>query len=238
MLTQHDGIDIGLVFTPSGVELYVVARFNLTIPVGYWKVSSIGGGVPLWKPYVQQQGRNFFRTRDHIVTISVPQLTYDFDNGIVDIYSITAITDYGDVVLDYEEIVNKTVYGDDIREARWKVFLHDGIASGLTGMLDWNESGQFWYSEHINITSLPDNFYYVSAKIVNMNTNFTTSQWGPASELFEVVRPMPIIYYILPEFFVAGFVVLFGWLAWYRPRQKKRQVEAERAEKLSKGFGD
>ncbi|MBN1327977.1 MAG: hypothetical protein JXA54_00765 [Candidatus Heimdallarchaeota archaeon] len=230
--------DIGLVFTSSSVNLYVIARFTIIIPVGFYKTSITGGGQPVFYPYVQKVGTDYFRTRDHQVTISKPVLEYNETTGIINMYNITAITDYGHVFLDYEEIINKTVIGDDRREARWKIFLFDGIASGLTGPLSWNFTGNYWYAENISVLSLPDNTYYMSAKIVNMNINFTTSPWGPASDLFVVKRPIPVIYYILPEFFIAGFVVLFGWLAWYRPRQKKRRIEAERAAKLGKGFMD
>ncbi|HUT82394.1 MAG TPA: hypothetical protein VMZ29_14430 [Candidatus Bathyarchaeia archaeon] len=232
------GNDIGLVFSPSGVGLYVIARFTLIIPVGYYRTSITGGGLPIFRPYIQKAGTDFFRTRDHQVTISKPILEYNETYGNINIYNITAITDYGNVELDWEEIENKTVVGDDRREARWKVFLFDGIGSGLTGYLTWNFTGHFWYAENISVLSLPDNTYYIAAKIVNMNINFTTSPWGPGSDTFVVKRPMPVIYYILPEFFIAGFVVLFGWLAWYRPRQKKRRIEAERAAKLDKGFMD
>ncbi|MHA1186739.1 MAG: hypothetical protein ACTSSK_07675 [Candidatus Heimdallarchaeota archaeon] len=139
--------------------------------------------------------------------------------------NITAVTDYQNVVLDEYEVREKEVYGEDIRQARWKVFLWDGIASHLTGNLIWNEADQYWFADNISVDDLPDNNYYISAKITNMNINFTVSPWGPA-------------YWILPEFFMAGFVVLFGWLAWWRPKKKREMIERERAEKIHDDFKD
>ncbi|MHA1308841.1 MAG: hypothetical protein ACTSQN_16310, partial [Candidatus Heimdallarchaeota archaeon] len=70
--------DIGWVFTPTSVEYYVIVRFLLIIPVGYYKEQFMGD--PIFKPYAQQQGTSFFRTRDHQVTISRPN--YEFDPEI------------------------------------------------------------------------------------------------------------------------------------------------------------
>jgi len=225
-----NGTDIGLVFTPFGVELYVIARFNLTIPVGYYQSSAVGGGEPIFYPYVQQKGTKYFVTRDHQITITKPIIHYDPETNIVNISNIRAWSDYNNTELDYYEIIEKPVDPniEDIREARWKIFLFDGIPSALTGHLQWDNVSNFWYASNIDVSSLPDNTYYVSAKIVNLNANFTTSPWGPASDLFTVERPLPIVYYILPEFFLAGFVALFLWVAWIRVKKKKERMEQER----------
>lgn len=228
--------DIGWVFTPTSVEYYVVVRFLLIIPVGNVKEQHLGP--PIFKPYAQQQGDKFFRTRDHQVTISQPVIEYDPDTFTVKLWNITAVTDYQNVVLDEYEVREKEVFGEDIRQARWKVFLWDGIASALTGNLTWNDVDQYWFAYNISLDTLPDNAYYLSAKITNMNINFTVSAWGPASELFEIKRPLPVVYYILPEFFMAGFIVLFGWLAWWRPKKKREMIERERAEKIHDDFKD
>ncbi|MHA1761703.1 MAG: hypothetical protein ACTSXA_13905 [Candidatus Heimdallarchaeota archaeon] len=228
--------DIGWVFTPTSVEYYVVARFLLIIPVGFVRLGLFG--TPVFKPYAQQQGTHYFRTRDHQVTISKPIIEFDLETFSIEIWNITAVTDYQNVVLDEYEVREKEVYGEDIRQARWKVFLWDGIASHLTGNLIWNEADQYWFADNISVDDLPDNNYYISAKITNMNINFTVSPWGPASNLFEITRPIPVIYWILPEFFMAGFVVLFGWLAWWRPKKKREMIERERAEKIHDDFKD
>jgi hypothetical protein len=231
--------DIGLVFSAANTELYVLVRARLIVPVGYIREAE-QGGEDIFTPYLQRNGRDTFRAKDHQITISKPELvvyTEETENEtktFISAYGITAISDYNNTVLDYYEIVEKTVHGSDRREARWKVFLWDGIPARLTGLLNWNETGQFWYVEGIEVGFLPDNQYYISAKIVNQNTNFTTSPWGPASDIFEISRPLPVVYYILPEFFLAGFIVLFGWLAWYRPRQKRLKIEAEREARLEK----
>ncbi|MGC9781677.1 MAG: hypothetical protein HZR80_20725 [Candidatus Heimdallarchaeota archaeon] len=229
--------DIGLVFTPIAVDFYVVIQFILKVPIGYIDYGT-GTEADRFFPYIQQIGQKVFDTRDHQITITKPMINFDPETKTIDIYGIRAWSDYKNTSLDYEEIVNKTVHGYDRREARWKVFLWDGIASGLTDLMNWSFEHQYWFVENISLADLPDNDYYVSAKFVNMNINFTTSPWGPASDIFEIKRPIPVIYFILPEFFLAGFVVLFSWLAWYRPRKKRLQIEAERAEKLDRGFGD
>ncbi len=233
--------DIGLIFTPTAVDCYIVIQFILNVPVGYIDYGT-GAEPDVFYPYLRQIGTKVFDTRDHQITITKPTIDFDPEAKTVDISYIRAWSDYKNTTLNEYEIINKTVHGDDRREARWKVFLYDGITSALTGLLNWSdgegdEEG-YWFALNISLATLPDNDYYISAKIVNMNTNLITSPWGPGSDMFEIKRPIPIIYYILPEFFLAGFVVLFGWLAWYRPRKKRLQIEAERAEKLDMGFGD
>ncbi|NHK30560.1 MAG: hypothetical protein FK730_04370 [Asgard group archaeon] len=234
--------DIGLVFTQTNSEMYVVIRIRLIVPIGYWVTTILGGTEPEFIPYLQLDSGYYFKTKDHDITISKPVVDYfeeydpvdEITKKYVSAYGITAMADYNDTELDYYEIVEKEVYGDDRRERRWKIFLFDGIQSRLTGELQWNISDETWYAERVEVTFLPDNKYYLSAKIVNMNVNFTTSPWGPQSELFEVKNPLPVIYFILPEFFLAGFIVFFGWLAWYRPRKKRILLEKERQEKLDK----
>ncbi len=225
-----NGTDIGLVFTPTGVDLYVIARFNLTVPVGYYQESAVGGGEPIFYPYVQQKGTKYFVTRDHNITITKPTISFDPETNRVNITNIRAWSDYNHTILDYYEIIEKPVDPgiEDIREARWKIFLFDGIPSVLTGLLLWDSDSECWYASNIDVSRLPDNTYYVSAKIVNLNANFTTSPWGPASDTFTIERPLPVIYYILPEFFLAGFVALFLWVAWIRVKKKKKRIEEER----------
>ena len=166
----------------------------------------------------------------------------------VDVYNITAKTDYTnatyDGTIDLYEIYNKTIpaFMTDTRQATVKIYLFDGIASnapklGLTD-LKWNESEQWWYYDDIDVSELPDNMYFAAADIKNMNVNVSVVSRGLASELFQITRPLPVVYYILPEIFLIGFVALFGWLAWWRPRKKRIALEKEREEKLDKGFMD
>ncbi|MHA1556743.1 MAG: hypothetical protein ACTSPM_07385 [Candidatus Heimdallarchaeota archaeon] len=230
-------LDIGLVFTAVRQQYYVVIQFVVNdIPVGYYKNSSYGAAE--FVAACVAQDTYWFATRDHQITISIPEIVFDVETNTVDIYDITAFSDYQNTSLDYYELETKTVYGQDTRAYDWKVFLYDGIPSSVTDDLLWDFSEEYWYAEDIDVQSLPDNDYYVSAKIVNMNVNATVTPWGPASALFIISRPIPVIYWILPEFFVAGFVVLFGWLAWWRPRQKRLQIERERDAKIDKGFMD
>ncbi|MFW9923961.1 MAG: hypothetical protein ACFFDW_11815 [Candidatus Thorarchaeota archaeon] len=228
--------DIGLVFTATLQQYYVVVRFEISgLPVGFTRTTQYG---TTFYPYAQKGDDYWFITRDHIITITKPRIVLDLENNFVNVYDITAFSDYNVTELDYYEIHGKTVYGQDRRSARWKIFLYDGIPSSITGDLIWDDESNYWYAEDIPVDSLPDNTFYISAKITNMNVNATISPWGPASDTFVIKRPIPIVYFILPEIFLAGFVVLFGWLVWWRPRQKKLRIERDRAAKISKGFGD
>lgn len=231
-------IDIGMVFTAVLQQYYIVVQFEVVgIPVGFYKNSSYGQA-EFVASCIGQDNEYWFATRDHQITISLPHVIFDAEAFTISVYNITAYADYNNMALDYYELVQKSVYGEDIRKYTWKVFLYDGIASSVTDKLQWDFTEEYWFYEDIDVSSLPDNDYYLSAKLVNMNVNATTSPWGPASNLFTVNRPMPVIYWILPELFVIGFVVLFGWLAWWRPRQKRLQIEQERDAKIDKGFMD
>ncbi len=225
--------DIGLVFTAVLVQFYVVVQFEVTgLPVGYEKSGNFVAGC------FAQDNDYWFATRDHQITISVPEVVFNQETNLFSVYNITAYSDYNNTMLGIYELANKTIHGQDIRSYTWKVFLHDGISSSITGKLNWSSEHNYWYVEDVDVSSLPDNRYYLSAKLINMNVNVTTSPWGPPSNIFKIKRPMPIIYWILPELFVVGFVVLFGWLAWWRPRQKRIQIELERSQKIDKGFMD
>ena len=229
--------DIGLVFTQTLQQYYVVVKMTITgLPVGYEKTSSIGQTE--FVPYAQGSDDYWFVTRDHVITMTKPEIVFHPEDNTVDVYGIRGWADYGNTSLDYYELVDKEVYGQDIRSTQWKVFLFDGIQSRLTGELTWDYTEEYWYVEGIDLNSLPDNDYYIAAKLVNMNLNATVSPWGPQSDLFTISRPIPIVYWILPEIFLAGFVVLFGWLIWWRPRQKKIRIEREREEKIDKGYLD
>jgi hypothetical protein len=235
------GNDIGWVFSTVNTELYVIVQFELIIPTGH----SFDTGGPSgyqFVPFTQKIGGSVFRNKDHNITISEPRLVGPYEmetlNGtrlFISAYDIKAWTDHKDIALDYYQIYEKSVYGEDTREARWKIFLWDNITSHLSGDLLWSVANQTWYIEDIDVTNFPDNWFKLGVRIVNMNVNASNIDYR-YSEWFEMVRPMPIIYYILPEFFLAGFIVLFGWLAWYRPRKKRLKIEAEREEKLEKVY--
>ncbi|NHJ49442.1 MAG: hypothetical protein FK733_16755 [Asgard group archaeon] len=211
--------DIGLVFTPTDVECYVVVRFEINdIPVGYFSDTLWG---TVFKPYIQKSDNNFFITRDHIITISIPQIEFDEENKVLSISEITAYADYNNTFLDYYEIIEKDVFGPDQREARWKIFMKGGISSSFTNDLLWDNINQWWYSDYVDVSNLPDGKYFVAAKIVNMNTNFTASPWGPSSNIFTITGgPTPIYIFILPVIFLSGFVAIPGTIFGIITRKK------------------
>ncbi|HUU78302.1 MAG TPA: hypothetical protein VMX55_08140 [candidate division Zixibacteria bacterium] len=231
------GNDIGLIFTQTLQQYYVVVKMTLVgLPVGYMKTGTYG--TPVFYAGAQGQDDYWFITKDHQILMTQPDIEFDAETNTINVYGIEGWSDYGNTSLDKWELEDKPVYGQDIRAKIWKIFLFDGIPSSITGELTWDYVEEYWYAEDISVNSLPDNTYYLAAKLVNMNLNATVSPWGPQSEPFTIKRPVPVIYWILPEIFLAGFIVLFGWLIWWRPRQKKLRIEREREEKLDKGFMD
>ncbi|NHJ03674.1 MAG: hypothetical protein EAX90_02545 [Candidatus Heimdallarchaeota archaeon] len=231
------GNDIGLVFTQTLQQYYVVVRMTIVgLPIGYMRTGTYGNLI--FTAGAQGQDDYWFITKDHQISMTQPKIDFDPETNTLDVYGIKGWSDYGNTSLDYWELVSKPVYGQDIRAKICKIFLFDGIPSSITESLLWDSTGQYWYVDDINVNSLPDNTYYLAAKLVNMNLNITVSPWGPHSNSFTIKRPVPVIYWILPEIFLAGFITLFGWLVWWRPRQKKLRIERERDEKLDKGFMD
>ncbi len=239
--------DIGWFHTPETFDNYVVVRFRISrLPIGYTKINNLNQ--TSFVNYAQATGTHYFRTRFHKITISPPTISYDPETKTVDVFNITARTDYTnttyDGTIDYFEIHQKVIpaFMTDTREATVKIYLFDGIQSNTPPLgftdLSWDPVNEWWYYDDIDVSSLPDNWYYAAANIKNMNVNVSVASVGSPSELFRIVRPVPVIYFILPEIFLAGFVVLFGWLAWWRPRRKKLQIEREREEKLDKGYMD
>jgi len=216
--------DIGWVFTPTSVEYYVVARFLLIIPVGYYKPQFLGD--PIFKPYAQQQGTNYFRTRDHQVTISRPVIEFDSETLSLEVWNITAVTDYQNIFLDEYEVREKEIFGEDIRQARWKIFLWDGISTALTGNLAWNDANQYWFVANISLADLPANSYYISALITNMNVNFTVSPWGPASENFIIEGPETSFYYMTIVYVLIGAlgIPLISYGVYVLTKKQKTQL--------------
>jgi len=216
--------DIGWVFTPTSVEYYVVARFLLIIPVGYYKPQLLGD--PIFKPYAQQQGTNYFRTRDHQVTISRPVIEFDSETLSLEVWNITAVTDYQNIFLDEYEVREKEIFGEDIRQARWKIFLWDGISTALTGNLTWNDANQYWFVANISLADLPANSYYISALITNMNVNFTVSPWGPASENFIIEGPETSFYYMTIVYVLIGAlgIPLISYGVYVLTKKQKTQL--------------
>ena len=230
--------DIGWVYTNIAQQFYIVVLFTVIgLPVGYWRESSYAGQ-QTFEPYAQGQDDYWFVTRDHVINTSQPLTVFDPETLTLDVYGIEAYTDYQNLTLDYWQLHDKPIYGNDIRAYRWKIFLYDGIPSDITGELEWDPLKRYRYKLDIDVSQLPDNDFYIAASMKNMNVNSSIDTYGEPSEYFTISRPIPVIYYILPELFLAGFVVLFGWLVWYRPRKKRLEIEKERDEKLDKGFMD
>ncbi|MEA2071156.1 MAG: hypothetical protein U9O98_07685 [Asgard group archaeon] len=230
-------IDLYWVFTSTDQQYFVVIKLDLKhIPTG--EIRNTSSGTQVFEPYSIGKGKKTFITADHQINITKPVLEYDEQARRISFYNITAHTVFNDIEIDYYQIyekpINPTVF--DRRAAKWKIFLYSdigvGIPSNVRGELEWNISTETWYAEDIWVGSLPDNQYVVRCQFETLNLNASTSPFGPPSEPFEISRPLPIIYYILPEFFLAGFVVLFGWLAWYRPKKQKEEKEARRQARL------
>ncbi|MHA1308937.1 MAG: hypothetical protein ACTSO7_15700 [Candidatus Heimdallarchaeota archaeon] len=176
--------DIGLVYTPDGTDHYIVIRFTLEIPVGYYKETLFEP--PIFRPYAQTQGIHYFRTKDHEITINKPAIEYSSEIKILNVYNVTAVTDYRNTVLDYYEIYEKEIFDIDRREARWKIIDLDNPTSMfyLTGNLLWNASMNYWYVNDIDISALDISQYVVVCKFSTQNTNFTATPWGPESDSF------------------------------------------------------
>ncbi|MHA1630182.1 MAG: hypothetical protein ACTSWT_11520 [Candidatus Heimdallarchaeota archaeon] len=222
--------DIGLVQTRHDAVLYVVVRFNLTIPVGYYKTSAIGGGEPVFYPYVQQSGEQYFVTRSHQITITKPTIAFDPDRLLVNVTNIKAWSDYNNTELDYWEMVEKPIPPglEDSRSARWGIFLYDGIPTDLSGFLLWDEINRCWYANNIDVSSLLENRYYITAKFKTLNTNETTNLWGPASEFFQIgIDKRLFQLYLIPVYLFTGAVILpggiIGVLILTRARKKTKQ---------------
>ena len=184
------GNDIGLVYTQANQVYFVKVLMSIEgIPVGYYRDSSYG---PLFVPYMEGLDDYYFKTRDHQITITQPMIFFDSVTNVLDIYSIYAFSDYHNTLLDFYEIVQKPVYGIDVREAIWQIFYETGESTSLMGDLDYEFLTEFWFKEDINVSSLYNGNYYVKVKISNMNVNATIKQWSSPSLIFTIVNGAPL----------------------------------------------
>lgn len=226
--------DIGWVFTQTQQVYFIIVRVNVTgIPGGYFQEGY--GGVQRFFTYAENYSATF-KTREHKITISKPKIEYNEETQLLRIWDATAYTDYKNLTLDYEMLKEREIWDalEDRRVAKWKIFLYDGIESSRVDNLEWDPVNEYWFAEDIYVGGFPDNYYYVACKFTNMNVNSTTLSYGSPSELFRIYRPVPIVYWILPEFFLIGFVVLFGWLVWYRPKKKKEERKEAREDRIGR----
>lgn len=177
--------DIGWVFTPSNVEYVVVVRFNLTdLPSGFFKPPY--GFIP----YVQAVSATAFLTRPHVITVSKPSIVYDEQAKTISVFNVTAYTDHHNIVLDYYQMIEKDIFGEDTRiRIIYICPPHDtgwGEEIESAGPLLWNETMQWWYKNDIDVSHLHGGEYWMCAKFANEVTNYTTAELGPPSEVFVI----------------------------------------------------
>lgn len=216
--------DIGLVFTDVLQEFYIVVQFEVTgIPVGYYWESAYGEAyfVP---ECIGQDNEYWFKTRDHQITISAPTIIFDAEANLLSAYNITAYSDYNNTELDYYEIVTKAVWGQNVREASWRIFMKNGYSTSHSGDLLWDWANNYWYVENIDVGDLKDGEFYISAKIINMNTNTTIAPYGLPSECFIIgsgeKQPSS---YLISMMFVTGLVIPGIIFAGFMCISKKRK---------------
>jgi hypothetical protein len=232
------GNDIGWVFTATLQQYYVVTRFNISdVPVGYLKESS---GYKSFVRRIEGEDSKVFTTHDHDITVTTPEIVYNSASQTVSFYDVIAYTDYKNITLDYYQIFEKAInpHMVDRRQAKYKVFLDTTIESRVDGDLSWDYENEYWYAENIWVGALPPDTYSVRCKITNMNVNFTQMEWGIPSNLFKIESKIPWTYWVFTPLFLGGFLTLFFWLAWYRPKQKqekKEQIRDEHIEALRTG---
>ncbi|MFW9921952.1 MAG: hypothetical protein ACFFDW_01540 [Candidatus Thorarchaeota archaeon] len=177
--------DIGLVYTQP-LQLYLIkVRFEiLGIPVGYIKSTIYGDE---FYAYLQKNNGYFFQTRDHIITHSVPEISFEENSNFLNFHNITARSDYNNTFLDDYEIIQKPIYGQERRQAIWLIFYPNNIATTVGGHLSWSEENQWWYKENVDIKFLANGLYYIKAKISNMNVNITEQLWSAPSDTFMII---------------------------------------------------
>jgi len=176
--------DIGWVFTHSRVEYVIVIRFNLTdLPSGFYKIPY--GFIP----YIQAVS-NPFVTRPHVITVSKPTLVFNEAAMTVNVYNITAYTDYHNIVLDYYQMKEKEIFGADIRTVNCHICPpHQtgwGFETALAGDLLWNATMQWWYLNDISVSELPAGEYWICAKFATEMVNYTEVELGPPSNTFTI----------------------------------------------------
>ncbi|NHJ49659.1 MAG: hypothetical protein FK733_17850 [Asgard group archaeon] len=201
-----NGNDIGLVYTPSNIDLYVLVRFTLIIPVGYYRY--YWNLEPDYIPFLQRNGNVTFKTRSHVIEQTKPLIEFNSENKTLNVYGIKGWSDYNHTELDYFEMVEKEVLGSDRRDVRCKVITEDGIFARISLELEWSEEYRYWYYNGINVSELPDGKYYVVAKMTTNNMNFTFSHYGPHSEYFIINNGHHKYLYAIPSFFIIGLSII------------------------------
>jgi len=185
--------DISLVYTYPNTFYYVKVRFTLVVPVGYETISPITG-MKVFYPFTQGFSIDYFQTRDHEIFISAPTLTYNEQTDEITASGITATQDYNNIELDYYQMYEKYVWGDDIRKTYLYIYPTyyddawdpnddpDEPKTLRVKDLSWNETSQSWY--RVYPANLISGYCYVYAGFRTMNVNETIT--GLHSNIVEI----------------------------------------------------
>ncbi|MCE7744163.1 MAG: hypothetical protein GPJ52_03395 [Candidatus Heimdallarchaeota archaeon] len=209
--------DIGWVLTPSGVDNYVIVRFQIDfLPIGYIRNNSYGQSTFI--PWAQATGTQYFRTRSHIISVSPGTYEFDSENLILSIYNITAKTDYNDATydgtIDWYQIHEKEVpaFMTDIRSASCRIYTREGVASNVPPLglndLYWDTVEEYWYVENLDLSTLPGGRYYLGVRFQTLNINLSSNTIQQVTDIFQIKGETPIYIYILPACFLIGLIVV------------------------------
>ncbi|NPE08893.1 MAG: hypothetical protein GNW80_11485 [Asgard group archaeon] len=209
-------MDIGWVLTTEFVECFIVIKFNLSnLPIGteYETPYSV-----YYYNYARHNGIHLFKTRNHILSSSKPQIHYFEKSNTLGASAITAVQDYQNIQLNNHQISEKYVYGSDQRQAKWQLFYFDGATTIYTGDLEWDNITNTWFIEEFDVSQLSGHEYYFRCRFRTMNSEPSSVFWGPVSDIVQIKMGFsPNNYYIML------IIIPVATFFFYRYIKKNRQ---------------
>ncbi|MCG3253474.1 MAG: hypothetical protein KAX09_06470 [Candidatus Heimdallarchaeota archaeon] len=177
-------VDIGWVYTGTIIDCFVVIKFNLSnLPVGTERETPYS---IYYYNYARHHGDYLFKTRSHILTSTKPLIHYFEKSNTLGVTAITAEQDYQNISLDYHQIFEKDIFGNDQRQAKWQLFYFDGAETFYTGDLEWDNNTNTWFVEEFDVSPLGGHEYYFRCRFRTMNSEPNTVFWGPISDLVQI----------------------------------------------------
>ena len=177
-------VDIGWVYTSDFIDCIVVIKFNLSnLPIGTERETPYS---IYYYNYARHYGDQLFKTRNHMLTSSKPLLHYFEKSNTLGASAITAIQDYQNIQLNYHQIYEKEVYGNDQRQAKWQLFYFDGTETFYSGDLEWDNNTNSWFIGEFDVSPLGGHEYYFRCRFRTMNSELSTVFWGPISDSVQI----------------------------------------------------
>jgi hypothetical protein len=151
------------IFTEDGISTTIVGTLFFNITANYWETGLIN---------ISTLNVGSYRVKYHFFNTTSSGMAYSPIFKVIEI-----VLNPGNVIFnekgDYLTLSNVTVIDShgtlvkSLEGAFYEIFTEGDISTGITGMLFFNNTAEYWETGLINTTNLPDGLYYSQLHFYN-----------------------------------------------------------------------